>query len=95
MTVELKILMSWKDRRISEQKQRHISHPENLSNFRISTPTGLNPALTTSPAFLNASTDGFELEQLVLESGGEREAVWSPNFSIAHLIEFTKLQTLR
>ncbi len=37
----------------------------------------------------------FQLEQLVLEEGEEREAVWTPNFSIAHLIEFTRLETLR
>ncbi len=42
-----------------------------------------------------ARKEALSLEHLVLEEGEERESVWTPNFSIAHLIEFTRLETLR
>ncbi len=56
--------------------------------------SGVNPSSNATSGGGEGNSN-LQLEQLVLEQGGEREAVWSPNFSIAHLIEFTKLETLR
>ena len=69
-----------------EWKRNFFSPP------RFSVPAELNPDVLGASL---ASSSPLKLEQMVLEEGKERDAVWTPNFSIAHLIEFTRLETLK